>query len=370
MTVRSERTYGYILNRRRFGQRLLNSALDTGAILFESSIATQALMKNAFVTGIEAKDMKKDTMIRLESKVVVDASGFTAILRKSLPPSVGIDLHVDSEDVEACYREIRTLKQDFDTRYCEIYLDQTLTPCGYHWIFPEGESDVNAGLGMAMMKGFPNPKNQFYKMILPKPLFKNSQLVKGGSWYVPTRRPLDCMTGNGMIVVGDAACQVNPIHGGGIGPSMMGGNLAGKAIVEALENNDVSRESLWQYNREYMKSYGAKQAGLDIFRLFLLKSVGNEEMNYGMKYNLLTDEDLFKASLGEDLNLNINEKTRRIFYGMGKLSMLRRLRDAANLLKKMKRLYLDYPASPKEFEPWRKTAVDLVKEANKRLSRD
>lgn len=371
MTVKSERTYGYILNRRRFGQRLLNSALDSGATLFESSIATQANMKNGFVIGIEAKDMKKDTTMRLESKVVVDASGFTAILRKSLPSSIGIDLHVDSEDVEACYREIRTLKQqDFDARYCEIYLDQTLTPCGYHWIFPEGENDVNAGLGLAMVKGFPNPKNQFYQMILPKPLFKNSSLVKGGSWYVPTRRPLDCMTGNGMIVVGDAACQVNPIHGGGIGPSMMGGNLAGKAIVEALENNDVSRESLWQYNREYMKSYGAKQAGLDIFRLFLLKSVGNEEINYGMKYNLLTEQDLFKASLGEDLNLNITEKTRRVFYGMGKLSMLRRLRDAANLLKRMKKLYLNYPASPKDFEPWRKTTVELVKEANKRLSRD
>jgi hypothetical protein len=79
---------------------------------------------------------------------------------------------------------------------------------------------------------------------------------------------------------------------------------------------------------------------------------------------------LFKASLGEDLNLNITEKTRRMFYGMGKLSMLRRLRDAASLLKKMKRLYLDYPASPKDFEPWRKNSLDLMKEANKRLSRD
>jgi len=371
MTVKSERTYGYILNRRLFGQRLLNSALDAGATMFESSIATQPIMKDGFVTGIEAKDMRKDVTMKFESKVVVDASGFTAILRKSLPSEIGIDLHVDSEDVEACYREIRALKQqDLDSRYCEIYLDQTLTPCGYHWIFPEGENEVNAGLGLAMVKGFPNPKNQFYQKILPKSLFKSSRLVKGGSWYVPTRRPLDCMTGNGMIVVGDAACQVNPIHGGGIGPSMMGGSMAGKAIIKAFENDDASRNGLWQYNREYMKSYGAKQAGLDIFRLFLLKSVGNEEINYGMKYNLITEQDLFKASLGEDLNLNITEKTKRVFYGIGKLSMLRRLRDAANLLKKMKTLYLNYPVSAKDFEPWRKNTVNLVKEANKRLSRN
>lgn len=368
-TVKSERLYGFILNRRLFGQRLLNDALDAGATLFESTIATKPIMKDGFVTGIEAKDMKNEDTMRLEGKVVADASGFTAILRKRLPPELGIDLHVDNQDVEACYREIRRLGGDFDSRFCEIYLDQTLTPSGYHWVFPEGENTVNVGLGLAMVKGFPNPKKQFYEKILPKSLFEGSTLIKGGSWYVPTRRPLDCMTGNGVVVVGDSACQVNPIHGGGIGPSMMGGRLAGKAIVEAIENEDVSREGLWRYNADYMRAYGAKQAGLDVFRLFLLTSVGNEEINYGMKYNLLTEDDLFKASVGEDLHLNIGDKTRRIFRGMGKLSMLLRLRDAANLLRKMKAMYFNYPSDPGEFEKWRKETLSIVKEAERRLSR-
>lgn len=370
MTVRSERLYGFILNRRLFGQRLLNDAVDAGATLSDQTIATQALMKDGFVTGIEAKDMKNEQALRLEGKMVVDASGFTAILRKSLPPELGIDLKVDNEDVEACYREIRRLTgNEFESRFCEIYLDQSITPCGYHWVFPEGDNTVNVGLGLAMVKGFPNPKNQFYNKILPKGLFKDSEFIKGGSWYVPTRRPLDCMTANGFVVVGDSACQVNPIHGGGIGPSMMGGNLAGRALVEAIEKEDVSREGLWRYNTDYMRAYGAKQAGLDIFRLFLLTSVGDEEINYGMRYNLLTEEDLFKASVGEDLHLNISQKTRRIFRGMGKFSMLMRLRDAASLLRKMKALYFSYPSSPVGFEDWRQKTMEIVKEAEKKLSR-
>jgi len=369
-TIKSESSYGFILNRHLFGQRLLNDALDAGATLFESTIATQPIVKDGFVAGIEAKDMKNEKTMRLESKVVVDASGFTAILRKNLPPEIGIDLKVDNEDVEVCYREIRKLKgQTFEPNYCEIYLDQKLTPGGYHWIFPEGENKVNAGLGMAMIKGFPNPKNQFYRRILPKSLFKSSTLITGGIWYVPTRRPLDCMTGNGFVVVGDSACQVNPIHGGGIGPSMMGGALAGKAIAEAVEKGDVSREGLWRYNADYMRAYGAKQAGLDIFRLFLLKSVSDEEINYGMKYKLITEDDLYRASVGEDLHLNITEKTRRVFRGMGKFSILIRLRDAANLLKKLKAAYFDYPSSPKDFEEWRKKTQVIMKEANKRLTR-
>jgi geranylgeranyl reductase family protein len=368
-TVKTE-TYGFILNRHRFGQRLLNEAVDAGATLLDSTIAVKPEVKDGFVTGLTAKDTKKSSSARLQGKVVVDASGFTAILRKCLPPEIGIDSHVNNEDVEACYREIRQLKStDFNQRYCEIYLDQTQTPGGYQWIFPEGGGRVNFGLGVAMVKGFPNPKNQFYKQILPHSTIKDSALVKGGSWYVPTRRPLDCMTGNGMVVVGDSACQVNPIHGGGIGPSMMGGSLAGRTIVKAIEKDDVSRDGLWQYNVDYMKSYGAKQAGLDIFRIFLLKSIGNEEIDYGMKYKLITEDDLLKVSEGQNLKLRITDKTRRAFYGLGKLQMLRRLRHAADLLKAMKQHYVDYPSSPEGFERWRRHTQVLMKKANAQLSR-
>jgi len=369
-TVKSASTYGFILNRRVFGQRLLNEALDAGATLLDSTIVTRPEVKDGFVAGIAAKDMNKDATLEVKSKIVVEASGFTAILRKSLPPEIGIDLNVNNEDVEACYREIRQLEgSDFDPEFCEIYLDQAQTPCGYHWIFPESENRINVGLGLAMTNDFPNPKNQFYHKILPRSMFRDSKVIKGGSWYVPTRRPLDCMTGNGIVVVGDSACQVNPIHGGGIGPSMMGGSLAGKAIVDAVEKDDVSREALWQYNADYMKSYGAKQAGLDIFRLFLMKSVGNEEINYGMRYKLITEDDLFKVSDGQDLRLRISDKTRRAFYGFGKLSMLRRLRDAASLLKRMKTHYLNYPDSPEGFDKWLKRTHAMMAEANERLSR-
>ena len=368
-TVKSE-TYGFILNRRVFGQRLLDDAVDTGATFHDSTIATKPETRNGYVTGVTAKDTRKHSAIQLQAKVVVDASGFTAILRKCLPTEIGIDLQVNNEDVEACYREIRQLKSDgFDQKYCEIYLDQTQTPGGYYWIFPEGENRINAGLGVSMVKGFPNPKNQFYKHVLPHSKVKDSTLVKGGSWYVPTRRPLDCMTGNGIVLVGDSACQVNPIHGGGIGPSMKGGSLAGGTIAKAIEEDDVSREGLWQYNVSYMKNYGAKQAGLDIFRLFLLKSVGNEEIDYGMKYKLITEDDLLKVSEGQNLKLRISDKTRRAFYGLGKVPMLTRLAYAASMLKKIKAHYAEYPSAPEGFEKWRIQTHAIMEEAKLRLSR-
>jgi len=80
-TVKSE-TYGFILNRRHFGQRLLNDAVDAGATLLDSTIAVKPEIRDSFVTGLIVKDTRKSSSLRLQSKVVVDASGFTAILRK------------------------------------------------------------------------------------------------------------------------------------------------------------------------------------------------------------------------------------------------------------------------------------------------
>jgi len=371
--IKGEDLYGFILNRRVFGQRLVNEATDAGATLLDSTITTAPTLKDGFVTGVTAKNTRTQAETRLHSKVVVDASGFNAILRKKLPPQLGIDLHVDNEDIEACHREIRQLKGggelDVDTDFLEIYLDMNVAPGGYTWVFPEGGNSVNVGLGVAMTKGFPNPKTQLYTHVLSKPRFEDSKISEAGTWYLPTRRPLDCMTGNGILIVGDAACQVNPVHGGGMGPSMTGGVCAGQVIVDAMEKDDFSRTGLWQYNPRYMKVYGAKQAGLDIFRLFLLHNVGNEEINYGMKYKLITEEDVLKVTQGQSLHLDITEKTRRVFRGLGKLGMLIRLKDAANLLNKMKKLYQNYPESPAGFPEWQRKTQEIMEEANRRLGR-
>ena len=144
-----------------------------------------------------------------------------------------------------------------------------------------------------------------------------------------------------------------------MGPSMMGGTLAGKTIVEAIEKGDIRLEELWPYNLRYMQSYGAKQAGLDVFRRFL-QSLSDEEINYGMKYRLITEEDILKTSMGEDIRLNISKATIRAFKGLRKLAFLKMLRRCANLLRKMKTSYRDYPAYPQNFEAWRKDAHDLL----------
>jgi len=366
-TIAHEDFVGYLLNRRLFGQWLLKKALDEGAILLDSTQCLEPMIAKGLVTGVSAKNLKTGKNIQLRGKVVLDASGFLAVIRRKLPKQMRIENEVANEDVEACYREIRQLRQEAEnTKYCEIYFNQNVTPGGYAWIFPKSGAKVNAGLGICMQGKFPNPKSQFYKHILTKPMFEGSLLLNYGAWYDPTRKPLDNMVGNGIAIIGDAACLVNPIHGGGIGPSMLSGYLAGKTIIEALEKGDVSQKSLWHYNRKYMEMYGTKQAGLDVFRMLLLTS-HDVDLSYGMKYKLLTEEDVLKAGLGEDFRLNITETAKRVFRGLGRLRFLNKLRLTANLIKQVQAHYRNYPETPENFEGWRIKTEALFKEVKSKV---
>jgi digeranylgeranylglycerophospholipid reductase len=365
VTVKGEGIHGYLVNRQLFGQRLVKEAKDAGATLLDSTMVTEPATKDGVVVGVLAKDTKTGEKTEMSAQVVVDASGHSAILRKRLPPEFGIETEVDDADVEICYREIREVKEQIsDPGFCKIYLDLQRFPGGYCWVFPKGSTTVNAGLGVAMVKGFPNPKQLYQKHVLSMPIFKGSRVLTGGGGLVPTRRPISPMVANGIIIIGDAACQVNPIHGGGIGSSMMGGVKAAEVIINALEKGDVSREVLWPYTGTFMELYGAKQAGLDIFRM-LLQRLTNKEMNYGMQHHLITDDDLLKTSMGEDLKLNTSEKTSRLFKGLGSLSLLKKLNTTAKLMKEIKELYRNYPSSPEGLGEWTEKTGQILEKAKK-----
>jgi geranylgeranyl reductase family protein len=367
-TVADKDFKGYILNRHLFGQWLLKKATDNGAVLQDNMNLRSPIIEKGAVAGITAKNMKTGKVSELHSKVVVDATGYFGMVRKQIPAELGIDREIDNSDVEACYREIRQLKQENEnTRYCEIYLNQKASPGGYIWIFPKGGARVNVGIGAIMRKtGYPNPKEQLYKTAFSKPMFDGSLVLTGGSWFDPVRRPLDNMVGNGVAIIGDAASLVNPIHGGGIGPSMLSGYFAGQQIVSALENGDATKEALWGYNKRYIDTYGKKQGALDIFKIFLL-SCSDDDLNYGMNQKLMTEDDVLKAGMGDDFHLNITETAKRVFRGIRKVGFLNKLHTTVSMMKELGAHYNTYPETPIGFEAWRDETVRLIEESRTKL---
>lgn len=368
--VIGEGLHGFMVNRYLFGQRLLKEALDAGAELLDSTKVVNSILKEDFIQGIIAKRVNSGETLKIKGKIVVDASGASAAVRNKLPPEIGIERGVNKEELIIAYREIRMLtRTPPEPDLCKIYLNLNVAPGGYYWIFPKEGKKVNVGLGVVASSN-QNPKELLYKYVLSlfhKDLFNNSSVLHGGGGYVPTRRPLNNMVTNGFVAIGDAACHVNPIHGGGIGPSMIGGTIAADVISKALEENDISLKRLWPINVKYMRLYGAKQAGLDVFRFFL-QHLSNDLINYGMRYRLIKEEDVLKVSLGEDVHLNITDVSRRVFLGLGRLSFLNKLIKMASLVKEAKTLYKNYPGSPERFGEWTKKVEHLFNRVKDFLS--
>ncbi len=341
---------GYIVNRHGFGQRLLRAALDSGAELYDSTLVTEPFAEAGYIKGVVAQSLKVKQRQDFRAKVTVDASGVAAAIRRRLPEEFGIEREVSKKDIMACYREIRG-DVELEKGYCQIYLNQSIARGGYFWIFPKSGGRANVGVGIQASRSGLHPKTQLYDHVLTQPVFKGTNVLEAGGGYVPTRRPIDCLVGNGVMLIGDAACLVNPIHGGGIGPSMVSGRIAAEVASEAIEQSDTSKQSLWRYNADVMKAYGAKQASLDIFRIFL-QEIGDEELNFGMQQGLVKESDVLRASKDGDLHLSMSDKAWRVFKGLRRPDFLIKLEEVARRMRQIKEHFLNYP-TPEEFSEWR-----------------
>ncbi|MCD6444205.1 geranylgeranyl reductase family protein [Candidatus Bathyarchaeota archaeon] len=354
----------FLLDRKEFGKRLVKEALDAGAELMDETTAIEPIVEDDRIIAVRVTGKRFRGTIR--GRVFVDASGVSAVLRRKAPETPGFERTVDKRDLELAYRELRILEEGLeDVDYGYIYLTQRYAPGGYFWLFPKGVRTVNTGLGVQAVEGNPNPRISFTRFIDDRlPYIARAKVLDGRGAYVPTRRPLDNMVSNGLLVVGDAACQVNPIHGGGIGPAMTAGKLAGETVLEALEKGDVSYKGLWSYNVKHMRGYGSKQASLDVFRM-LLQSLSDEDLNYGMSRGLISEEEVLKASMQGEVKLTITEKVLQFLRSIGRLSLIVKLKETAALMKLVKNHYQVFPEDPDEYPGWLRETRRLFDEARK-----
>jgi len=354
---------GWTVNRLNFGQRLLKEAINAGAKFLPNIHVGSPMMLGDQVTGIEYKDLKSGEEVIVKSKIVVDASGFAAVIRNKLDSPL-IENKIDKEDIALCYREILTLKMPLaEPEVARVLLGGEVAPKGYAWIFPKGVQEVNAGVGITGGKGRGSPKSHFINFKEKYPLLFGAELIDGKGGAVPVRRPLKSLVGDGIAFVGDAALQVNPIHGGGIGAGMRAGIILGEVVRESIASRNLSATGLWTYNTRYLPNFGRRLASLEIFKK-LLQAVSDEDMDYGFERRLLEAEDLMAANRGEGLSLSIADKMKRMKRGAGRISLLMKMQKAAGLMKKMNKAYTNYPNSPDKLENWEKTVLGIIESAN------
>ena len=375
---------GYMLNRQKLPE-IQNERCKKMGIEFEYEInLTNLIYDDQQVIGIQGIDNKTKQPFKKTSKIVVDATGVTSTLRNGLQNSTKVEKRIDRRDLESTGRYIMYFDQgqkdltEFDPDYCIIHLDQDIAPGGYGWVFPKGDNKVNIGLGVE--KSFLDKRNKrlgkkdnvasLMKEYLERnKAIKNSRLSEdpedinnnSGVFQVSVRRQNDCMVSGGFMLVGDSAWMPKAIDAGGIGPALIAGAIIGNNVVQAIEGNDVSEASLWQYNIDFIKEYGYKTAGLELFRA-LIQQMTNDQISYGMKH-FLGNLDVESISKGEHPDFSGLGKFGMIIRGVMNKTVAKSLKYTSEQNQWLVEHYYNYPKDPSGFDEWNKTLHQRFGEA-------
>ncbi len=241
----SEKPNGYVLERRIFDKFLGIYAAKAGAEVRVQTQAVGLLKSNGSVRGVKLRHLGEE--YEVECRCVVGADG----IESKVGRWAGLNVQT-SEMVSNAQFEIAGTSLE-NPEVLEFHFGSRIAPRGYAWIFPKGKDVANVGLGvrdsadsaLEYLRRFVDSKKNLHGSVIG--------IVAGA---VPVQGPVEKSVGNGVLLVGDAARQVDPLTGGGIYNAMRCGTIAAEVLKEAAQKNDFSEKTLLEYDRRWRATIG------------------------------------------------------------------------------------------------------------------
>jgi digeranylgeranylglycerophospholipid reductase len=234
---------GIVIDRVFFDKQLAKDAVKAGSDLMLKTSAVKLLRSGEKVVGVRVKSFGQTRDIK--AGCVVGADGYESQVGRW----AGIDTSLAPRDITSCFQyRLTNIKHEAD--YCEFVLGSK-APGGYIWVFPKDEETANVGIGMQLTK-LKNPadvKKHLDKFIEGDPRLRKGRPLELVSGAVSICAPIDKTVGNGVLLVGDAARQIDPITGGGISNSCKAGKVAGEVLAKAARERNFSEQSLRRYEK-------------------------------------------------------------------------------------------------------------------------
>lgn len=272
-------TDGWVLERKIFDKWLCELAIDKGAEVRTYTRALDLIKEDGKIAGVKVAQWGKDEH-EIRAPLVVSAEGMEAKIAKK----AGFDTIHRLYDVDTCYQyEMKHYDHD---NLIELYFGNEIAPRGYVWIFPKADRRANVGIGIggnltnADKHGISgaDPKILLDKFIAEHDQLKNSSTLDDFGGVISVGAPINEFVKDNFLVVGTAAKQVDPIHGGGIALAMEAGVLAANVALKAKEKG-YTKDSLMEYEKTWKETTGKKVAKRLLLRK-VMEKLTDDDLNH------------------------------------------------------------------------------------------
>ncbi len=285
-------TTGWVLERKMFDKWLCELAVDKGVKVHTYTRATELVKEGGRIAGVKLSHGGKEPY-EVRAPLVVSAEGMESLMARA----AGFKTVHSLYDVDTCYQY--EMKPYDHQNLIELYFGNEIAPRGYVWIFPKSDRKANVGIGiggnyMNAKKGASgvdgaDPKVYLEKFIASHPQLKDSSTLIDFGGVISVGAPMDEFVKDNFMVIGTAAKQVDPIHGGGIAIAMETAALAASTAIGAHKGKDFSRSALLPYETEWKATLGKKMAKRLMLRK-VMEKLNDGDLDY--IFNTITQKDL------------------------------------------------------------------------------
>ncbi|MFH1520990.1 MAG: NAD(P)/FAD-dependent oxidoreductase [Candidatus Micrarchaeota archaeon] len=292
ITWRDTGTKGWVLNRNVFDKWLCELAVDKGAVVHTYTRAFEILKdEKGKPNGVKVTHGGREPY-EIHAPLIVSAEGMESMMARQLGFKTVHSLY----DVDTCY-EYEMKPYDHEN-LIELYFGNKIAPRGYVWIFPKDNKKANVGIGIG---GNVNNGKKLGEVdgAAPKPLLdefikhheqlKDSSTLLDFGGVISVGAPINEFVKDNCMIIGTAAKQVDPIHGGGIGLAMETGVIAALVAIKAHKKKDYSKETLFEYEKQWRVEPGKMVADRLLLRK-VTEKISDDDLNH--IFNSLTNHDL------------------------------------------------------------------------------
>ncbi|WP_462251923.1 geranylgeranyl reductase family protein [Ferruginibacter sp.] len=243
-----------IIPRMELDNWIFETAKKAGAVYIENARVT-GYQISEHATTVQLKQQQKNLTIK--AKLIVGADGSRSVIARQMH-GVNPSDEFQLLGLRAYYEDVNGPNDRVD-----IYFSDKVFP-GIFWMFPKAPHGANIGLAM-ISQTLPAKPQQVREMLMEhinqnphlKERIGNGKIEgKIEGWPIKFYNPDIPVSGNRILLVGDAAGLINPLSGDGIQYALLSARWAAEALQICFRKNDFTADAMNIYSQTVKKEQG------------------------------------------------------------------------------------------------------------------